>query len=56
MSCIWLGYGKVLEACAIMGRCQQTTGRPAETTCPHGGDGSKCAFIKAKISESNEVQ
>lgn len=55
MSCVWLGYGKKLDACAQMARCQGVSGKPEDTTCPHLGDSCKCGFVRSKIAQANEV-
>lgn len=55
MGCVFHGYGKDDEACAITGRVQEITKSAISTDCPHKGEGSRCEFIRAKLAESNEV-
>ena len=56
MSCVFHGYGKDDEACAIACRVQEITRGSVSTTCPHKGEGEDCEFIKAKLAESNEIE
>ena len=41
-------------ACAVAIRCQDVSGKPKETTCPHEGEGTKCGFIKNLLAESHD--
>jgi len=55
MSCAFFGYGLEKKACSIACRCQQACGEPADTDCPHDGDGDKCNIIKAKVAEAHDA-
>lgn len=55
MGCVFHGYGKDDEACAITARVQEITKGAISTDCPHRGDGGRCEFIRAKLAEANEV-
>jgi hypothetical protein len=55
MACVWFGYEHDAAACAVMARTASRTGDPPDTACPHGGDGTECPFVKAKIAEGNSA-
>ena len=55
MGCIYHGYGKKPDACAIQARCKDTTSKPEDTTCPYDGDGTQCEFVKAMLCESHDA-
>ncbi len=55
MACVYLGYGKKPDACAVQARCKDTTCKPDDTTCPHGGDGDQCDFVKAMLYKSHDA-